>query len=228
MTHAEAPSSLESGDAKTEPLRHQRLSVDEMRARAAARLAAISTRRSVRHFAADPVPLDVVRTCIEIANAAPSGANKQPWTFVLVTDDDTKQRIRAAAEEEERRFYDERASPRWLDDLAHLGTDANKPHLTDAPVLIVVFAQKHGPDDEQHYYVQESVGLASGFLIAALHEVGLATLTHTPSPMGFLRDLLARPAFERPFLLLPVGYPAADCRVPVLSKKPLSKVLVEP
>lgn len=200
----------------------------EMRSRASSFLEELRTRRSVREFSSDPIPLDVVRDCIATAAQAPSGANKQPWTFVLVTDPDTRRRIREAAEEEERAFYAGRASDRWLADLAPLGTDENKPFLETAPALVAVFAQKRGSDEEDlHYYVNESVGIACGFLIAALHHAGLATLTHTPSPMRFLAKILDRPANERPYLLLPVGYPAEGCRVPDLSRKDRTEYLVE-
>lgn len=198
-----------------------------MRARAEAFLDLLRARRSVREFSDAPIPLDVVERCIEAAAQAPSGANKQPWTFVLVTDPTLKKRIREAAEEEERSFYGGRAPASWLKDLAPLGTNAHKPFLEEAPALIVVFAQRRGADkDDRHYYVSESVGIATGILIAALHHAGLATLTHTPSPMGFLAEILERPAHERAFLLLPVGYPRPDCRVPAIDRKPLDQVLV--
>ncbi len=185
-------------------------------------------RRSVRHFSSEPVDLDVVRRCVEIASLAPSGANKQPWRFVVVSSPGVKKQIREAAENEERAFYGGRAPERWLKDLEPLGTDADKPFLEEAPLLVVLFAQRHGEtEDEKHYYVNESVGIAAGFFILALHQAGLATLTHTPSPMGFLGTILNRPANERAFLLLPVGYPAPGCEVPVIEKKPLSEVLVE-
>lgn len=199
----------------------------EMRRRASEHAEEAARRRSVRMFSPEPIPLDVVRDCIRAAATAPSGANKQPWTFVLVTDPAVKHRIREAAEVEERAFYEGRAPQRWLDDLAPFGTGPDKPFLDDAPALIVVFAQKHGDGDERHYYVQESVGLATGMLLAALHHAGLATLTHTPSPMGFLGRVLRRPDRERPFLLIPVGYPAPGCRVPDLRRKRLDEVLVE-
>ncbi|MBK7829692.1 nitroreductase family protein [Nannocystis sp.] len=202
-----------------------------MRARAAAFLATMDRRRSVRNFAADAVPLDVVRAAIQAAGTAPSGAHMQPWTFVLVTDPELKRQIRAAAEAEERETYEHRMSDEWRAALAPLGTDWHKPFLETAPALIVVFRQDYGvgPDGarRKHYYVQESCGIALGLLIAALHHAGLATLTHTPSPMGFLAELLGRPANERAFVLLPVGYPAADCEVPELARKPLAEILVE-
>lgn len=218
---------------KTVALEHARLDDDAMLERARAFRARLAKRRSVRHFSTEAVPLSVLRECIAAAASAPSGANKQPWTFVLVTDPALKRALRAAAEEEERAFYGGRAPRRWLDDLAHLGTDANKPFLEDAPALIVVFAQRApargpgGDDDSRHYYVQESVGIACGFLLAALHDAGLATLTHTPSPMGFLARLLERPDNERPYLLIPVGRPAEGCRVPDIGRKLLCEVLVE-
>ncbi|MCA9613119.1 MAG: nitroreductase family protein, partial [Myxococcales bacterium] len=170
----------------TVPLEFERLDEDTMRERAERFLAVARRRRSVRHFATDPIPLDVVERCIEAAAQAPSGANKQPWTFALVTDPEIKRRIREAAEAEEREFYGGRAPQSWLDDLAHLGTDADKPFLEEAPALIVVFMQRTSEEGARHYYVHESVGLATGFLLAALAHAGLATLTHTPSPMGFL------------------------------------------
>lgn len=211
----------------TVPLPFARLDEAEMRERSAAFLERQRTRRSVRHFSPDPIPLDVVRACIETAGQAPSGANKQPWTFVLVTDPDLKRTIREGAEVEERAFYAERANDRWLADLAHLGTDDSKPFLETAPALIVCFAQKSAPGGGQHYYVQTSIGLACGFLIAALHDAGLATLTHTPSPMKFLGRILGRPPNEKPFLLLPVGYPADGCEVPDITRKDRSEFLVE-
>jgi nitroreductase len=208
-------------------LEFTRLSEAEMRARADALFAELVRRRTVREFSDEPVPLDVVERCIATAAQAPSGANKQPWTFVLVTDPEVKRRIRAAAEEEERAFYGGRAPERWLRDLEPLGTDEHKPFLTTAPALVVVFAQRHGADaDERHYYVAESVGIAVGFLLAALHHAGLATLTHTPSPMAFLGEILGRPAHERAYLLVPVGYPAPGCRVPDITRKALNEVLV--
>ncbi len=214
-------------DIKTVPLQFDRLPEAEMIARSRAFYERMRRRRSVREFVDEPVPIEVLERCIAAAGTAPSGANKQPWTFVLVTDPDVKVKIREAAEEEERAFYNGRAPQRWLDDLAHLGTDEHKPFLTIAPALIAVFAQKHGADaDERHYYVNESVGIAVGILLAALHEAGLATLTHTPSPMNFLRDVLGRPSNERAYVLIPVGYPTDDCRVPDIAKKSLDEILV--
>jgi len=202
-----------------------------MRARAAAFLATMQRRRSVRSFAPDPIPLDVVRVAIAAAGTAPSGAHMQPWTFVLVTDPALKREIRAAAEAEERETYDHRMSDEWRAALAPLGTDWHKPFLEAAPALIVLFRQDFGLDPDgarrKHYYVQESCGIALGILISALHHAGLATLTHTPSPMAFLTALLGRPGNEKPFVLLPIGYPAADCEVPELTRKPLAELLIE-
>ena len=220
-----------SSPIATIPLAFQRRDEPTMRADAAAFLATMQRRRSVRSFAPDPVPLDVVRTAIQAAGTAPSGAHMQPWTFVLVTAPALKRQIREAAEAEERETYEHRMSDEWRAALAPLGTDWHKPFLETAPALIVLFRQDHGvgPDGSRrkHYYVQESCGIALGLLIAALHHAGLATLTHTPSPMAFLARLLARPAHEKPFILLPVGYPAADCEVPELARKPLAEILVE-
>jgi nitroreductase len=211
----------------TAKLHFQSYTVDEMRARSDAFLSEITLRRSVREFSREAVPLDVIRRAIHAAAQAPSGANKQPWTFVLVTDPQLKKRIREAAEEEERAFYSTRATPQWLADLEPLGTDHNKPFIEDAPALIVVFAQTLGEEGNKHYYVKESVGIASGILLTALHHAGLATLTHTPSPMAFLGKILGRPSHEKAFLLIPVGFPAPGCRVPGIERKGLSEVLVE-
>ncbi len=202
-----------------------------MRARAEAFYERANRRRSVRFFSDEPVPLDVVRTAIRTAGTAPSGAHKQPWTFVLVTDPEVKKKIRIAAEAEERETYEHRMSDEWRAALAPIGTDANKPFLETVPALIVVFRQdwEAMPDGERrkNYYVQESVGIATGMLIAALNDAGLGTLTHTPSPMKFLAEILERPANERAYLLLPVGYPSADCVVPDFERKPLEDILVE-
>ncbi len=209
------------------PLGFSRLSLQQMRQRASDFADELARRRSVRHFSREAIPIDVVQTCIRAAATAPSGANKQPWRFVLIIDPDVKRRIRTGAEAEEQAFYSGRAPDRWLSDLAPLGTDADKPMLEQAPVLIAVFALKYGASaEEQHYYVQESVGIAVGILLAALHQAGLATLTHTPSPMAFLGEILDRPPNERPYLLIPVGYPASDCQVPDITRKPLDAVLV--
>ncbi len=186
-------------------------------------------RRTVRMFSDEPVPRAVIEEALRVAGSAPSGANKQPWHFVAVSDPAIKRRVREAAEHEERLFYAERATPEWLADLAPLGTGPDKPFLETAPWLIVCFEQRYGIDPEtgrrhKHYYVQESVGLACGFLIAALHWAGLATLTHTPSPMGFLRGILGRPDHERPVMIVVTGRPAADAVVPDLARKPLEAI----
>lgn len=186
-------------------------------------------RRTVRAFSSEPIPLEVIENAIACAASAPSGANQQPWRFVVVRDPDVKKRIREAAEAEERESYESRFPDEWLEALAPLGTDWHKEFLEVAPALIVVFRVDYGLDGDRrvkHYYVQESVGIATGFLLAALHLGGLATLTHTPSPMGFLAEILERPKNERPFLLIPVGYPAAGATVPVLGKKRLDEVMV--
>ncbi len=189
--------------------------------------ARMQTRRSVRHFRDEPIALDAVEACIAAAATAPSGANKQPWTFVLVTDSALKRQIREAAEEQERAFYGGRASAQWLRDLEPFDTGPDKPFLQHAPALIAVFAQRSSADgDDQHYYVQESVGIAVGILLTALHFAGFATLTHTPAPLSFLQQLLGRPKTERPFLLIPVGLPVVGCEVPDIQRKPLDKVLV--
>ena len=187
----------------------------------------LQTRRSVRDFSPEPIPQGALEECIQAAASAPSGANKQPWTFVLVTDPELKKKIRQAAEEEERAFYGGRAPQRWLEDLKPFGTGPEKPFLETAPALIVVFAQHSGDGPEsRHYYVQESVGIATGMLLTALHFSGFAFLTHTPSPMRFLSELLERPRNERPYLLIPVGLPAPGCMVPDLQRKALDEVLV--
>jgi nitroreductase len=211
------------------PLRHARLSPEEALRRAREFRAELATRRSVRHFSKDPLPEGVLDECIATAASAPSGANKQPWSFVVVKDPATRQLLRYAVEEEERRFYAERISDQWREDLRPIGTSWEKPHVEEAPALIVVFRQIHGVEGDRrvpHYYTQESVGIAVGFLLAALHHAGLATLTHTPAPMEFLERLLQRPANERAFMLIPVGYPAEDCRVPDLPRKTLDEVRV--
>ena len=180
-------------------------------------------RRSVRDFSPERPPREVVDTCLRIAASAPSGANRQPWHFVVVESVAVKKQIRIAAEKEEEAFYSHRAPQAWLDALAPLGTDSSKPFLEVAPYLIAIFAERHGWDSDgkvvKNYYVDESVGIATGMLITALHRAGLASLTHTPSPMGFLNELLERPKNEKPFLLLVVGYPAEDAQVPIIEKK---------
>jgi len=186
-------------------------------------------RRTVRQFSPRPVPRQIIEECLRVAASAPSGANMQPWHFVVVSDPETKRQIQQAAEKEEYVFYHERATPEWLAALAPLGTDEHKPYLEAAPYLIVVFAESYavGPDGLKikTYYALESVGIATGFLIAAVHRAGLVSLTHTPSPMGFLNRILGRPAHEKAFLILVVGYPGADGRVPVITKKPLEEVV---
>jgi len=184
-------------------------------------------RRTVRHFSDAPVSRETIEWIVRAAGSAPSGANKQPWRFVAVQDAAIKQKIRTAAEKEEREFYAHRASPEWLADLAPLGTDATKDFLEIAPWIIVVFKLTKGDDDSLVYYVQESVGIACGLLLAAAHHAGLATLTHTPSPMSFLSEVLGRSKNEKPYLLIPVGYAAEDCTVPsaALVKKPLAEIL---
>lgn len=211
------------------PLDFHEYSEAEMIERACAFFELLKTRHSTRDFADRPVPLEVIRHCLATAGRAPSGANQQPWHFVVVTDPAIKHKIRLAAEEEERAFYRERASEEWLNALAPLGTDADKSFIDHAGCLIVIFVQTYGLDAEgnkvKHYYTQESVGIATGFLIAALHHAGLACLTHTPSPMNFLAEILNRPKNERAFLNLVVGYPAENAQVPrhALEKKMLGE-----
>lgn len=206
----------------------EELPEDEMVRRSRAFLATLRRRRTVRDFSARPVPSEVVENCIRAAGTAPNGANRQPWHFVVVRDPGIKSRIRAAAEEEERRFYEERAPDEWLEALEPLGTDPEKPFLERAPCLVAVFAERWAerPDGSRsrNYYVTESVGIATGMLVTAFHESGLATLTHTPSPMAFLNEILDRPENERPFLLLVVGYPAEDAMVPDIEKKSLEEI----
>ena len=201
-----------------------------MAARATAFQAEMDGRRSVRAFSPDPVPRRLIELAIITAASAPSGAHQQPWTFVAISDPEMKWRIRVAAEAEERRSYESRMSEEWLEALVPLGTDWQKPYLEIAPWLVVLFEQVHGtyPDGthKKHYYARESVGIAAGMFITAVHHMGLATLTHTPSPMGFLTTILERPRSERPFVLFPVGYPADDATVPDLQRKPLSGVAV--
>jgi nitroreductase len=198
----------------------------EMSEQAAKMLALLKTRRTVRDFADTPVPRDVIETAIRAAATAPNGANQQPWFFSAISNPEMKRKIRIAAEQEEQAFYGGRASDEWLDALAPLGTDASKPFLETAPWLIACFAQKRGADGEKHYYVTESVGIAIGMLITTLHAAGLATLTHTPAPMTFLRNICGRPDNEKPLILLVVGHPAKDATVPAhaLEKKSLSEI----
>jgi len=203
-------------------------SEEEMGRRAAAFNAEMQRRRSVRQFSDRPVPRGVIEDCIRAAGSAPSGANLQPWHFVAVSAPAVKREIREAAEEEEKAFYDGRAPGEWLRALAPLGTDASKPFLEKAPYLIAVFVQLHGVDERgapvKHYYPVESTGIATGLLITAVHQAGLCCLTHTPSPMAFLNRILHRPPHEKPFLLLVVGYPDADARVPDIARKPLDEI----
>jgi nitroreductase len=209
------------------PFTLPRRSGDELRSRARLFRETMASRRSVREFASDPVPLDVLDECIRAAGSAPSGANRQPWTFVVVTDPATKRAIREGAEAEEREFYEHRITDEWRAALAPFGTTWHKPFLETAPALIAVFRHAYDLEEGQkktNYYTVESVGIAVGFLIAALHHAGLATLTHTPSPMAFLGEILGRPVNEKAFVLLPVGYPAADCRVPALPRKTLDEI----
>jgi iodotyrosine deiodinase len=220
---------MNSQTVKFQPLTgYRQYPPEEMRQRAAEFYAEIGRRRTVRDFSDRPVDLEIIKQCLLAAGTAPNGANLQPWHFVVVGDPELKRHIRLAAEAEERDFYQRRAPQEWLEALAPLGTDAHKPFLETAPYLIAIFAQSHGLLDDgrkvKNYYVSESVGIASGFLIAALHHAGLATLTHTPSPMNFLNEILERPAHERPFLLLVVGHPASGAQVPEISKKALTEI----
>ena len=215
-------------DHPTVPLRFRELAPDEMLRRSREFYDEMDRRRSVRHFSARPVAREVVENAVRTAGTAQSGAHKEPWSFVLVGEPAVKERIREAAEAEEKESYGHRMPASWLADLAPLGTEWRKPFLTTCPWLLAVFAQNYSSTPRglaKHYYVQESVGIATGFLLAALHHAGLATLTHTPSPMGFLRDILRRPENERPYLLIAVGYPEDDCRVPDLRRKPLEQIL---
>ena len=207
---------------------YQEHPADAMKRRAAAFYEDVRRRRTVRDFSDRAVEREVIDDCLRAAGTAPSGANMQPWHFVVVSDPGVKRQIRLAAEQEEREFYRHKAPQEWLDALAPLGTDEHKPFLEAAPYLIVVFVQTHGvlPDGRKikHYYAQESVGIATGILITAIHHAGLVSLTHTPSPMGFLNEALHRPSHERPFLILVVGYPAEGATVPVITKKPFEEI----
>lgn len=213
------------------PYHPPRLSQDETLQRARSYFAEMDARRSVRYFSADPVPREALEYAIRSASTAPSGAHRQPWTFVVVDDATIKKQIREAAEIEERKSYEGgRMPPDWIEALAPLGTSWEKPYLETVPYIVVVFEQTTGvnPDGstKKHYYVKESVGIACGMFIAALHHMGLATLTHTPSPMGFLTKILGRPKNEKPYILFPVGYPSGDCEVPNLQRKSLEEVSV--
>ena len=209
---------------------YETLSEAEMQARAKAVLETLRKRRTIRDFSDKAIPRELIETCIRAAGTAPSGANHQPWHFVAISNPETKRKIRIAAEAEEAEFYGGKAPDEWLDALAPLGTDASKPFLETAPWLIAVFAQRRGGEktgqDKKNYYVTESVGLATGMLITALHSAGLGTLTHTPAPMGFLRDICERPKDEKPFVLMVVGYPAENAKVPqhALEKKSLTDI----
>lgn len=218
-----------------ESLKFERITPEDQMARSTEFYEAMRQRRTVREFSSEPVPFTLIENAIKTAATAPSGANQQPWNFVVVQDAEVKRQIRQAAEAEEREFYEHRAPSEWLEALAALGTDWHKEFLEIAPYLIVVFRLDYGlsPSSSgeevktKHYYANESVGLATGFLIASLHMAGLVTLTHTPSPMGFLSKILNRPKNEKPFLLVPVGYPAPTAKVPQITKKPLAEVMVE-
>jgi iodotyrosine deiodinase len=216
------------------PLEFDPLSTEQQLSRAQEFERGMQTRRTVRQFSPREVPRELIESALRVASRAPSGANQQPWRFVVVLDPEKKRQIRVAAEAEERDNYERRFPQEWLDALETLGTDWHKEFLEIAPCLIVVFRVDYGIDDKdkakqrkiKHYYVQESVGIACGFLIAALHWMGLATLTHTPSPMGFLSQALDRPPNEKPYLLIPVGFPANDARVPNIGKKSLNEIAV--
>lgn len=213
-----------------EPLSFTRLSAETSAQRAAEFSAHMHRRRTTRHFSTEPVPRAWIEEAIRAAGTSPSGAHQQPWTFVAVSDPALKQRMREAAEAEEREFYARRITPEWRAALEPLGTDDVKTHLTDAPWVVVLFRQSHGVDADgskrTYYYTQESCGIAAGFFIAAVHTMGLVTLTHTPSPMGFLGELLERPANEKAFLVMPVGYPAPGAQVPALTRKSLEEIAV--
>ncbi|CAN5922284.1 nitroreductase family protein [soil metagenome] len=222
MTTTSDPSS------RTRPLDFERLDDGQMHKRARWWFDEMDRRRSVRQFSNEPVARELIEDAIRTASTAPSGAHMQPWTFVVVSDAGVKARIREAAEAEEQRFYDERAPDAWLEALAPLGTDAVKTHITDAPYVVVLFRHRHGLNEDgsrrTYYYTSESCGIAAGMFIAAVHHMGLATLPHTPSPMGFLAEILERPSNEQAYLLLPVGFPAVDAAVPDIARKPLDAV----
>ncbi|MCT4655411.1 MAG: nitroreductase family protein [Cohaesibacter sp.] len=223
-------SAHQSADHKSHKLDFCEQPIAEMQAKADAFFDIMKTRRTVRDFSSRDVPRSIIERCVETAGRAPSGANQQPWTFACISKSDIKRQIREAAEEEERAFYAGRAGEEWLDALEHLGTDEHKPFLETAPWLIAIFGQRYGLDDEgkrhKHYYVPESVNIATGFLIAALHQAGLATLTHTPAPMAFLNQICERPENEKPYILLVVGYPEEGAEVPVIEKKSLEEISV--
>jgi len=216
-------------DFPRKPLDYERPSQAEQRSAGQQLLERFRNRRSVRAFSSDPVPIEIIENAIRFASLAPSGANQQPWRFVVVRDPEVKRRIREAAEAEEKENYDRRFPQEWLQALEPFGTDWRKEYLEIAPYLIVIFRIDYGLDGERrvkHYYVQESVGIAAGFLLTALHFAGLATLVHTPNPMGFLTRILERPTNERPFLLIPAGYPADGATVPVIEKKPVEQIML--
>ncbi len=216
--------------SRYQPLGFRAIPPAESLANAHSFLRLMQRRRTVRDFSPTPVPRELIEAAVMTAGTAPSGANQQPWTFACISDVAVKKHIREAAEEEEKAFYAGRAGQEWLDALSHLGTNWQKPFLETAPWLIAIFGQRWGTDADggkvKHYYVPESVGIATGFLIASLHNAGLATLTHTPSPMGFLNGICGRPESEKAYILLVVGYPADDCQVPVITKKSLGDVAV--
>ena len=209
-------------------LQFQKITFEEMDYNANQFFQKVSSRRSVRDFSKDNFPIEIIKNCIKSASTAPSGANKQPWHFVIVKDSKIKRKIRKAAEIEEKEFYGGRASQEWLDDLNQFGTDWKKPFLEEAPYLIVVFSKKFDINDDgtntKNYYVSESVGIASGLLLTALHNAGLVTLTHTPSPMSFLSEILNRPPSDKPYLIIPVGFPSENAEVPNIKKKTFKEI----
>ena len=220
--------SISPAQIPTIPLDFQVYPVKEMQRRALEYYEKIKQRRTVRDFSVRNVPVDIIENCLRTADTAPNGANQHPWHFVVISDPEKKRQIRVAAEKEEHEFYTSRASSEWLEALAPLGTDENKPFLETAPYLIAIFAKVYGINEQgkrvKHYYVNESVGIATGLLISAIHNSGLASLAHTPSPMGFLNKILWRPEQERPFLLLVVGYPADNAKVPDIGRKTLDEI----
>ena len=209
-------------------LQFQKITFEKMNHNANQFFQKVSSRRSVRDFSKDDFPIEIIKNCIKSASTAPSGANKQPWHFVIVKDPIIKRKIRKAAEIEEKEFYGGRAPQEWLDDLNQFGTDWNKPFLEEAPYLIVVFSKKFDINDDgtnsKNYYVSESVGIASGLLLTALHNAGLVTLTHTPSPMTFLSEILKRPSSDKPYLIIPVGFPSENAEVPNIKKKTFNEI----
>ena len=231
MSEAAAP---QSPRYKPAPYEYTRMSEDEQSTASRQFLATMAKRRTIRDYSSEPVPYELIENAIRAASLAPSGANQQPWTFVVISNPELKRQLRLAAEAEEKKSYEGRMSREWLEALETLGTDWHKPHIEQAPYVIVVFAQLYGlvtrPDGTlrkvKHYYVQESVGIAVGILLSSLAHASLATLTHTPSPMSFLGEILQRPANERAYVLIPVGYPASGATVPAIVKKPLEEVLV--